>query len=124
MAPDATVRPRPRVVAYAIVTQFNTMRIWWQNKPAVLPEMAFGERYVELIEAEGDLYDRGRRDMLNAVLALNPAVSAKVAGFAERAPDPQGRIPWEVALWVTEVAEQLGIKSVEELAEDERSARA
>lgn len=31
--------------------------------------------------------------------------------------DPEGRMPFDVALWITEVAEQLGIKSREELAE-------
>ncbi len=50
----AEAKPRPRIVAYAIVTQFNTLRIWWQLKPAELPEMAFGERFVELVEFEAD----------------------------------------------------------------------
>lgn len=63
-------------------------------------------------------YDRGRRDMLNAILALNPAVAAKVARFAEREPDPEGRLPFDVVLWVTEVATQLGIEPREEGAAD------
>jgi hypothetical protein len=121
-AKAAASPPRPRIVAYGVVTQFNTLRIWWQTRPAGLPELGFSERFVELIEADGDLYDRGRRDMLNAILDLNPAVSAKVAEWAGRPPDPQGKIPWEVALWVTEVAAQLGIRSAEELAEEGEGA--
>ena len=65
-------------------------------------------------------YDRGRRDLLNALLAPNPAISAKIAKWAEppRDPDPEGRLPFDVALWITEVAAQLGVKSQEELADD------
>lgn len=68
--------------------------------------------------ADADAYDRGRRDMLNAILALNPAVAAKVARFAEREPDPEGRLPFDVVLWVTEVATQLGIEPREDGAAD------
>jgi hypothetical protein len=66
-----------------------------------------------------DPYDRGRRDILNALLAPNPAIAAKIAKWAEppHDPDPEGRLPFDVALWITEVAEQLGIKSLEELGE-------
>ena len=62
-------------------------------------------------------YDQGRRDLLNALLEPNPAVEAKLAKWADKKPDPEGRIHFDVALWITEVAEQLGIKSQEELAE-------
>jgi hypothetical protein len=62
-------------------------------------------------------YDRGRRDMLNALLVPNPPIEAKLAHWADKAPDPEGRIHFDVALWITEVATQLGIKSQEELAE-------
>lgn len=55
-------------------------------------------------------YERGQRDMLNAILSLNPAISAKLAAFHEREPDPEGRIPFDVALWVSEVAAQHGIE--------------
>lgn len=64
--------------------------------------------------------DAGMRDMLNAILALNPEVAAKVARWREppSPPNPEGKIPFEVALWVTEVATQLGIKSCEEMGEE------
>ena len=64
--------------------------------------------------------EAGMRDMLNAILALNPEVAAKVARWREppSPPNPEGKIPFEVALWVTEVATQLGIKSREEMGED------
>ena len=64
----------------------------------------------EALPASGVDYDRGRRDMLNSILALNPAVAAKMAYWEEREPDPLGRLPFNVALWVTEVAAQLGIE--------------
>lgn len=57
-----------------------------------------------------DPYDRGRRDMLNAILELNPAIGAKLAAFSGRDADPHGRLPFDVVLWVTEVATQLGIE--------------
>jgi len=116
-AKAAAPAPSSKVVAYAIVTPADTLRIWWGRAPEAIG-LAQGERFIRLIEAEGDLYDRGRRDMLNAILALNPAASATVARWKERAPDPDGKIPFDVALWVTEVAAQLGIASVEELAND------
>lgn len=55
-------------------------------------------------------HDRGRRDMLNALLALNPAANAKLAALSGRAPDPEGRLPFDVVFWVAEIAEQLGIE--------------
>lgn len=58
----------------------------------------------------GDPYDRGRRDMLNALLELNPEVAAKLAFWAERDPDPVGRLPFDVSFWIHSVADQLGIK--------------
>ena len=64
-------------------------------------------------EPTSDDYDRGRRDMLNAILALNPTVAAKLARLKEREPDPYGRLPFDVAFWVTEVAAQLGIEPKE-----------
>jgi len=57
-----------------------------------------------------DHYDRGRRDMLNAILALNPAADALCAEMHGRTPDPHGKLPFDVLLWVTIVAEQLGIE--------------
>jgi hypothetical protein len=60
-------------------------------------------------------YERGQRDLLNAILEPNPRVAAKLADFSERAADPEGRLPFDVVLWVTEVADQLGIKPKEEL---------
>jgi hypothetical protein len=55
-------------------------------------------------------YDQGRRDVLNAILALNPEVSALLAKLHKRDPDPEGRLPFDVVVWVTAVAEQLGIE--------------
>lgn len=72
----------------------------------------------EFCEGWFEAYDRGRRDMLNALLEPNPPVQTKLAHWAEKEPDPEGRMPFDVALWITEVAHQLGIKSQEELAED------
>lgn len=70
------------------------------------------------------LREQCQRDMLNAILSPNPEVAAKVARFrdAPSPPNPEGKIPFEVALWVTEVATQLGIKSREEMEEDARAA--
>lgn len=73
--------------------------------------------------AAEDPYDRGRRDMLNAILALNPHAAKRlhdIRHIGEDAPPPftntAGQIPFDVVFWVTEVADQLGIKSLEELA--------
>lgn len=66
-----------------------------------------------------DAYDRGRRDMLNAILALNPAAAASLAKVEERTPDPYGRLPFDVVFWVTTVADQLGIKTLDEMQEAE-----
>lgn len=66
-----------------------------------------------------DAYDRGRRDILNALLALNPKAAQKLhalnGGTEETFRNHDGRLPFDVVLWVTEVAEQLGIKSREEM---------
>lgn len=59
--------------------------------------------------APGSEYDRGRRDMLNAILALNPAANAALSALHDREPDPSGKIPFDVLIWVHEVAAQLGI---------------
>ncbi|MCA0275853.1 MAG: hypothetical protein LCH86_07615 [Proteobacteria bacterium] len=63
---------------------------------------------------EVDRYDQGRRDMLNALLALNPAVAAKLAEMHKREPDPYGRLPFDVVFWVSEVAAQLGIEPLDD----------
>lgn len=55
-------------------------------------------------------YDQGRRDVLNALLALNPAASSKIATLHGREPDPVGRLPFDVVMWVHEVAAQLSIE--------------
>ncbi len=55
-------------------------------------------------------YERGRRDMLNALLAPNPIAAAKLARMSGVEPDIEGRLPFDVVFWVREVAEQLGIK--------------
>jgi hypothetical protein len=59
-------------------------------------------------------YDQGRRDVLNAILALNPKVAQKLhilsGGTEETFNNHEGRLPFDVVFWVTEVAEQLGIQ--------------
>lgn len=70
------------------------------------------ERYAELLD--GDPYDRGRRDMLNALLALNPEAEAKLAAAKDEEPEGMGRLPFDLAFWVTTVADQLGIEPREE----------
>lgn len=60
-----------------------------------------------------DDYTRGQRDALNAVMSLNPEAAAEVAKWAEKEPDPQGRMPFDVALWVSRVATQLGFETLE-----------
>ncbi|MBZ9922732.1 hypothetical protein LB579_34320, partial [Mesorhizobium sp. BR1-1-7] len=59
-------------------------------------------------------YDQGRRDVLNAILALNPKVAQKLhtirGGTDESFTNHDGQLPFDVVLWVTEVAEQLGIE--------------
>ncbi|TCN30300.1 hypothetical protein [Sinorhizobium americanum] len=71
-----------------------------------------------------DAYDRGRRDMLNAILALNKEAAAGLAELHEREADPYGKLPFDVVYWVTFVAGQLGIKSKDEAAADTGGADA
>lgn len=65
-----------------------------------------------------DPYDQGRRDVLNAMLALNPRVAQRLhmvsGGTEETFQNHQGQLPFDVVFWVTEVAEQLGIKPRDE----------
>lgn len=62
-------------------------------------------------------YDRGRRDMLNAILSPNPEVARKFhdicADEGEEFTNAYGKIPFDVLIWVTAVAEQLGIEPKE-----------
>lgn len=64
--------------------------------------------------AASDQYDRGRRDMLNALLALNPKAAQRLhmcnGGTEHTFENHAGRLPFDVVFWVTEVAEQLGIQ--------------
>lgn len=68
--------------------------------------------------ARDPAYDRGRRDMLNALLALNPHVAQRwhmISGGTEQTfTNHEGRLPFDVVYWVTEVAEQLGIEPVDD----------
>lgn len=57
-------------------------------------------------------YERGRRDMLNALLAPNTIAAAKLARMSGAEPDIEGQLPFDVVFWVSEVAEQAGIKPV------------
>lgn len=63
-------------------------------------------------------YDRGRRDVLNALLELNPRAAQRLhmlrGGTEESLENHAGRIPFDVVFWVTEVAEQLGIEPKED----------
>lgn len=67
-----------------------------------------------LASVEGVDYDRGRRDVLNAILALNPKAAQRLhmvsGGTEETFANHDGRLPFDVVFWVTEVAEQLGIE--------------
>lgn len=60
----------------------------------------------------------GRRSMLNDLLAPNQEVSAKLAELEGREPDPEGRIHFAAVFWITAVAQQQGIKSIEESKDD------
>lgn len=59
-------------------------------------------------------YDQGRRDVLNALLALNPKAAQQLhilkGGTEETFNNHEGKLPFDVAFWVTEVADQLGIE--------------
>jgi hypothetical protein len=59
-------------------------------------------------------YGRGQRDMLNAILALNPKAAQRLhmvsGGTEETFDNHEGRLPFDLVFWVTEVAEQLGIE--------------
>lgn len=71
-----------------------------------MTERASDERLAE--------YDRGRRDVLNAILALNPKAAMKLhvinGGTEETFANHQGKLPFDVVFWVCEVADQLGIE--------------
>lgn len=73
-----------------------------------------GSRNITETDRLEKAYDHGRRDMLNALLALNPAAAAALARLHGRVPDPVGRLPFDVFVWVTEVALQLGIKPLDQ----------
>lgn len=61
-----------------------------------------------------DAYDRGRRDVLNAILAVNPDAARKLhdGHFDEGVEftNAEGKLPFDVVFWVTTVADQLGIE--------------
>lgn len=72
---------------------------------------AMVEHMLEGLEVD-DAYDRGRRDVLNAILALNPDAARKLHdlnGEGEFS-NAEGKLPFDVVFWVSEVAEQLGIE--------------
>ena len=66
-----------------------------------------------------DAYDRGRRDMLNAILALNPEVARKLHDIrgdeGGEFTNEYGKLPFDVVFWVCAVAEQIGIEPREKL---------
>jgi len=59
-------------------------------------------------------YDLGQRDVLNAILALNPKVAESLHRVQQPVGTPfdnvEGKLPFDVVFWVTSVAEQLNIK--------------
>lgn len=62
-------------------------------------------------------YERGQRDTLNAILDLNPKAAQRLhmvsGGTEDTFANHEGRLPFDVVFWVTEVAEQLGIEPKE-----------
>jgi hypothetical protein len=74
-------------------------------------------RYAAWLRKNEDAYDRGRRDMLNAILTLNPEVARKLHDIRGEEPaftNEHGKLPFDVVFWVTAVAEQLGIEPKED----------
>ena len=59
-------------------------------------------------------YERGQRDILNALLALNPKAAQRLhivsGGTDETFANHEGKLPFDVVFWVAEVADQLGIQ--------------
>jgi hypothetical protein len=72
----------------------------------------------DTLTRDAEAYDRGRRDVLNALLALNPRAAQRLhmisGGTEETFNNHAGKIPFDVVFWVAEVAEQLGIKPKDE----------
>lgn len=60
-------------------------------------------------------YERGQRDLLNSLLALNPAAENKLAALHGREANAEGQPPFDAVFWITQVADQLGIKPLDEL---------
>jgi hypothetical protein len=90
----------------------NAIRAYLAASPAPTVSGASVKAQVDSLAARENAaakYDQGRRDILNAILAPNPTINAKLAKWSEREPDPDGRLSFDVVLWVTEVAAQLGI---------------
>lgn len=58
-------------------------------------------------------YDQGRRDALDAILALNPRAAQKLHGISggtdESFTNVTGQPPFDVVFWVLEVADQMGL---------------
>lgn len=64
-----------------------------------------------------DQYDLGRRAMLNALLELNPGVARNlhaIRGDDQPFNNEDGKLPFDVAFWITSVAAQLNITPREE----------
>lgn len=64
-----------------------------------------------------EAYDRGRRDMLNAILSPNPEVARKLHDIrgdeGVEFTNIHGKLSFDLVFWVTAVAEQLGIEPKE-----------
>jgi hypothetical protein len=81
---------------------------FWQAKAKAM-EAILSEKSIQTSD-----YERGQRDMLNAILALNPKAAQRLhmvgGGTEETFDNHEGRLPFDLVFWVTEVAEQLGIE--------------
>lgn len=95
-----------------MATQFCGCMIGPNDPDPKCPDCYGTGHYGETLQPFTAVHDRGRRDMLNALLSPNPSVAAKVAELMDEggAPNPEGKLPFVVVLWITSVADQLGIE--------------
>lgn len=73
-------------------------------------------KILSALEMSDRVADLARRDLLNSILALNPTAARKLHDYRDDgAPfdNVEGKLPFDVVVWVSEVAEQLGIEPAE-----------
>jgi hypothetical protein len=108
-----------KVVGAAMERGFKPIDDDWEKALDYLCERATALRAGLAV----DRYDEGRRDILNALLAPNPDIAKRrhaIEGDTEETfTNQEGKLPFDVVFWVTEVAAQLGI---EPKGEAERAA--